>query len=52
MKLIKDNVVREILGEDTIKVFLDAGWKEYKLAKEEKKIFEPKEEIKEIKKKK
>lgn len=52
MKLIKDNVVRDILGEDTIKVFLDAGWKEYIPVKKEKKIVEPQEEVKDIKKKK
>lgn len=50
MKLIKDNVVREILGEDTIKIFLDAGWKEY--IKEEKKVEEPTEDNSKNKKKK
>lgn len=41
MKLIKDNVVREILGQDTINVFLEAGWKEYTPVKKEKKDVEP-----------
>ena len=30
MKLIKDNVIREIIGEDTIKIFLECGWEKYK----------------------
>lgn len=52
MKLIKDNVVREILGKDTIKIFLDAGWKEYTPGKKEKKDVEPtKEKTDDIKKK-
>lgn len=35
MKLIKDKVIREIIGDETIKIFLENGWVEYKEEKKE-----------------
>ena len=52
MILIKDGIERQFIDEETIKIFKDAGWKEYNnefiVLKE---INKPKEEIKEQPKK-
>lgn len=50
MILIKDNVKRELTDDEIIKMFLDAGWKEYKKPEVVKpEIKETKTEPKEVK---